>query len=210
LFDRIAVVYFCTGIAEQLAPLEIARENVSLLGELGRGQFGTVLEASAVNLPGGTGKPQAVAVKFLQESMSTNDKHAFMQEAVSASRLHHSNVVQLLAVCFESQPCFLVFEFMPNGDLKAFLQACAPSKLSSSNLAATSTLSAVHLLKLAQDVSAGFSYLASLKVVHRDVAARNVLLGRDFTAKLGDFGLARQLYQSEVSVVLCGHVGSLL
>ena len=45
-----------------------------------------------------------------------------------------------------------------------------------------------HLERIAVDCSAGFEYLASLKYVHRDMAARNVVLSATCVAKIGDFG----------------------
>jgi serine/threonine protein kinase len=47
-----------------------------------------------------------------------------------------------------------------------------------------------HLERMAVDCSAGFEYLASLKYVHRDIAARNVVLSATCVAKIGDFGMA--------------------
>ncbi len=45
-----------------------------------------------------------------------------------------------------------------------------------------------HLLSLALDTAKGFAYLQEQKYVHRDLACRNVLVGGDFVAKIGDFG----------------------
>ena len=181
------------------------RENISLLDELGRGQFGTVMEGSAVNLPNSNGRTTRVAVKFLKETITDNERKIFMKEAINASRLDHDNVLKLLAVCFDSEPCFLVFEFMSNGDLKTYLRMCENfhqirTMTSSTSLSSPDVplLTTVHMLKFARDASCGLAYLSSLKFVHRDIAARNVLLDHNFVAKLGDFGMARQLYQSEV------------
>ncbi|CAL8100410.1 unnamed protein product [Orchesella dallaii] len=50
------------------------------------------------------------------------------------------------------------------------------------------------LLQWSYEIACGMEFLASKKVIHGDLAARNVFLTRDFTAKIGDFGLSRQLY----------------
>jgi serine/threonine protein kinase len=51
-------------------------------------------------------------------------------------------------------------------------------------------------LQLACDCAEGLAYLASRKFVHRDVAARNVLLGSEKRAKISDFGMSREIVDS--------------
>ena len=58
-------------------------------------------------------------------------------------------------------------------------------------------LSFDHLLLLCRDVTNGFSYLTNVGFVHRDLGARNVLLNEEFVAKIGDFGMARNLYNTK-------------
>lgn len=47
------------------------------------------------------------------------------------------------------------------------------------------------LIDMGTQVADGMSYLEEQKSIHRDLAARNVLVGEDYTCKVGDFGLAR-------------------
>ena len=158
--------------------LEIARENLSLIREIGSGEFGVVMEASAVNLPDGSGGVSIVAVKLMQEGGETTNS-SFRQEAIRLAPLKHENVVSLLAVVLTSDPLMIVLEYMAVGDLKAFLRRVKGS----------GSMNIQHLMKLSLDVSRGFQYLQKMKFVHRDIAARNVLLSGTYAAKISDFGL---------------------
>ena len=141
------------------------------------------MEASAVNLPGSSGVI-TVAVKLLKVKSGGSSARDFVKEAKRLQALTHDNVVRMLGVCFSSDPMMIVLEHMANGDLKAFLRTHA----------STNIITNQNMMKIAIDCSSGFAYLQAHKFVHRDIAARNVLLTEHFVAKIGDFGMARQLY----------------
>ena len=50
---------------------------------------------------------------------------------------------------------------------------------------------------MAVQISAGMKYLASLSFVHRDLAARNCLVGASDEIRIADFGMSRNMYQSD-------------
>lgn len=56
-------------------------------------------------------------------------------------------------------------------------------------------MTTLDLLKWSYESCCGLELLEQKKVVHGDIAARNVLIGPDKVAKISDFGLARKLYQ---------------
>ena len=173
----------------ELPELETARESLSMIREIGQGEFGVVMEASAAGMRDTT-RVQKVAVKMLKDT-SGPAIQSFVKEAQRLRPLAHANVIRLLAVCFSSEPLLIVLEYMELGDLKSVLR-----KLQ--DLPDGGGLASVHFLKLSGDVACGFEYLQGIKYIHRDLAARNVLLNKAFTAKIGDFGMARRMNNSEV------------
>ena len=81
------------------------------------------------------------------------------------------------------------------GDLKEFVRKARPSE---TNLIPGLTLD--QLLDICTQLSSGMAYLACLRFVHRDVAARNCLVGGSddkLIAKIADFGMAKDVYQND-------------
>ena len=172
---------FIISIAASSSPmysLELPRESLTMSRELGQGEFGVVMEASAVNI-GKSNRTITVAVKMLKAKSSVTTSASFVDEAERTKDLDHANVVKLLGVVFRSEPLLIVLEYMENGDLKTYLRHFKDEGF----------MTVGHLLRLSIDATSGFRYLQEKRYVHRDLAARNVLLDDKFTAKIGDFGL---------------------
>ena len=53
------------------------------------------------------------------------------------------------------------------------------------------------ILKMAIEIADGMSYLTDKKFVHRDLAARNCMVAEDLTVKIGDFGMTRDIYETD-------------
>uniref|UniRef100_A0A4W5QBU3 Tyrosine-protein kinase receptor n=2 Tax=Hucho hucho TaxID=62062 RepID=A0A4W5QBU3_9TELE len=171
---------------------EVPRRNISLTRGLGHGAFGEVYEGMAVGIPGES-SPMQVAVKTLPEVCSEQDELDFLMEALIISKFSHQNIVRCIGVSLQALPRFILLELMAGGDLKSFLRETRP------RLEHPSSLSMVDLLNVAREIAQGCQYLEENQFIHRDIAARNCLLttkGQGRVAKIGDFGMARDIYRA--------------
>ncbi|CAI0426614.1 unnamed protein product, partial [Linum tenue] len=109
------------------------------------------------------------------------------------SRIRHQNLVCLEGFCYESKQQILVYEYLPGGSLADYLYGI--QKVS---------LSWIRRLKIAVDAAKGLEYLhngSDPRIIHRDVKCSNILLDKDMNARVCDFGLSKQLVQSDASHV---------
>ncbi|KAG8142062.1 hypothetical protein E2320_006693 [Naja naja] len=137
-----------------------------------------------------------VAVKMLRADVTKTARNDFLKEIKIMSRLNDPNIIRLLGVCVKDDPLCMITEYMENGDLHQFLlQRQSRSTFTrSSNIPCVSNL---HLLLMATQIASGMKYLASLNFVHRDLATRNCLVGNNYTIKIADFGMSRNLYSGD-------------
>lgn len=109
------------------------------------------------------------------------------------SKFSHQNIVRCVGLSFQAAPRLILLELMSGGDMKSFLRHSRPHP------GQLSPLTMQDLLQLAQDIAQGCHYLEENHFIHRDIAARNCLLscsGDSRVAKIGDFGMARDIYQA--------------
>ncbi|XP_063764597.1 tyrosine-protein kinase receptor isoform X2 [Eleginops maclovinus] len=185
--------YCFAGKAASLNELkEVPRKNITLLRALGHGAFGEVYEGQVLGISGDNG-PMQVAIKTLPEICSEQDEMDFLMEALIMSKFSHDNIVRCIGVSLNILPRFILLELMTGGDMKSFLRQNRP------RAGQTSYLTMRELLQMARDIAFGCRYLEENHFIHRDIAARNCLLtcpGPDRVAKIGDFGMARDIYRA--------------
>ena len=191
-------------LAQSEAPLEVTNDNIIEIRKLGTGQFGNVILARTKNLSlldlklSETNSDRnysiLVAVKKLKTNAESGLFEAFEKEVKFMSRLNHDNVVRLLGVNWKDE-CFIMMEYMENGDLNQFLQKLTLVPDTVVGLREME-ITPVILLYLGVQIASGMHYLASRRFVHRDLATRNCLVGKDFVVKISDFGMSRRLYES--------------
>ncbi|XP_009126677.2 receptor-like protein kinase At5g59670 isoform X1 [Brassica rapa] len=164
---------------------------------LGKGGFGMVYHGSING-------SQQVAVKLLSQS-STQGYKEFKAEVDLLLRVHHTNLVTLVGYCYEGDHLALIYEFLPNGDLKQHLSGKGGRPIINWRIR----------LQIALEAALGLEYLhigCTPPMVHRDVKTANILLDENFKTKLADFGLSRSFQggcESQDSTVIAGTCGYL-
>lgn len=160
-----------------------------LYDAIGSGGMGSV---HLGRLFGSGGFRRIVAVKTLHPQFASDVDFvsAFLDEARLASRIHHPNVVAPLDVVSEGGEVFLVLEHVVGVSLATLAhRAGARGAPIPPRIAATVLVDVLHGLEAAHDAVGDDG--APLGLVHRDVSPQNVLVGRDGTARLLDFGIAK-------------------
>jgi hypothetical protein len=186
-------------------PFEVSSDNIKVMEALRIGQFGEVVLATTNGLSLKDMRLSKieesrdisihVAVKKLKPQLPQIEQEDFNQETKFMSCLKHPNVVRLLGVCYYD-PAFIMMEYMEEGDLSQFLQRYSEivSIITCANN--TSQITTSTLVFIASQIASAMKYLAAHNYIHRDLATRNCLVGGNFTIKLADFGMSRNLYES--------------
>ncbi|XP_058474648.1 focal adhesion kinase 1-like isoform X2 [Solea solea] len=159
---------------------EIQRDRIELGRCIGEGQFGDVHQG-VYNSPDKPALP--VAIKTCKNCTSDSVREKFLQEALTMRQFDHPHIVKLIGVITEN-PVWIIMELCTLGELRSFLQVRKYN------------LDLATLILFAYQLSTALAYLESKRFVHRDIAARNVLVSSVDCVMLGDFGLSRYMEDS--------------
>src|SRR6266568_2651703 len=158
--------------------LEVLGGRYQLQGSIGRGGMATIYRGRDMRMD------HVVAIKVLRELYNTEPKFVkrFEREAKAASALHHPNIVQVFDYGQTDGNYYLVMELVEGTDLRRYLRS-------------RGVLDSKRAIIIAHDVALGLGAAHRRVIVHRDVKPQNILVGRDGSIKLTDFGIA-SVYQN--------------
>ncbi|MBA0662545.1 hypothetical protein Goklo_006643 [Gossypium klotzschianum] len=120
-------------------------------------------------------------------------RRAFRDELALFQKIRHPNVVQFLGAVTQSSPMMIVTEYLPKGDLRAFLKR-------------KGALKPMTALRFVLDIARGMNYLHENKpapIIHRDLEPSNILRDDSGHLKVADFGVSKLLTVKEDKPLTC-------
>lgn len=177
--------------------LRAVTDNFSPTNKIGEGGFGPVYKGKLKD-----GKLAAIKVLSAESQQGINE---FLAEIKAISEIQHENLVKLYGCCVEGRHRVLVYNYMENNSLAETLLGRQKCRIEF-NWPMRS--------KICIGIARGLAFLheeVHPHIVHRDIKASNILLDKDCTPKISDFGLAKLMPPNvtHVSTRVAGTLGYL-
>lgn len=171
------------GPGQRLGRYELLR----LIGE------GGMAQVWAARMEGSRGFQKVVALKTLIPALALDPQfqRMFLDEAHLASKIHHRNVVEIYDLGDASGVLFLVMEWIDGQSMQRLLRPGLRPQPIAPAIAARIVADAAHGLHAAHELRDERG--TPLGIVHRDVCPQNILIDRDGTAKVADFGIVKAI-----------------
>lgn len=145
--------------------------------ELGRGAMGVVYLGKDPKIN------RMVAIKTVRfeevdPDLLEETKRRFFREAEAAGTLNHPNIVTIYDVGEEEDLAYVAMELLEGSDLTPYIKK-------------ESLLPTKELLRIIGNVAEGLAFAHERGIVHRDIKPANIMLLKDGSVKIADFGIAR-------------------
>ncbi|KAM6316744.1 serine/threonine-protein kinase Nek5 [Aegotheles albertisi] len=153
-------------------------DKYEIIKKIGEGSFGKIFLAK-----GKVDNERCVIKEINLTKMPVKEKEASQKEVILLSKMKHGNIVTFYASLQEKNKLYIVMEYCDGGDLMQRIKM-QHGMLFDEN----------QILSWFVQISLGLKHIHDKKILHRDVKAQNIFLSNNGkVAKLGDFGIARQL-----------------
>ena len=143
-----------------------------ILEEIGRGGFGRVYRATDPLMK------CEVAIKVMSNADDPEMLARFRGEATAARKLHHESIVTIYDVGEHQGVPYIVMEYLQGRDLQKIREQ-------------RQTLTLVEKVRILSQVAAGLQVAHENGIIHRDVKPANIMVLKDGSVKIMDFGIAR-------------------
>ena len=158
-------------------------DRYKIIGKIGSGGMANVYLAQDLILE------RQVAVKMMSltfnEDEESDNLRRFQREALSTTELIHPNIVNIYDIGEGERP-YIVMEYVEGTDLKKYIQENHPIPYSK-------------VIKIMSQILSGISYAHRNGVIHRDIKPHNILIDKEGTVKITDFGIAVALSQNSIT-----------
>ncbi|XP_062438488.1 serine/threonine-protein kinase Nek5 [Rhea pennata] len=153
-------------------------DKYEIIKEIGEGSFGKVFLAK-----GRVNNEQCVIKEINLTKMPVKEKEASQKEAILLAKMKHANIVTFYTSLQEKNKLYIVMEYCDGGDLMKRI-----------NMQHGVLFDEDQILNWFVQIALGLKHIHDRKILHRDVKAQNIFLSNNGkVAKLGDFGIAREL-----------------
>ena len=188
-----------TGSNEIFHDQFISNRKIEKGIRIGNGQFGEVFKGKYNGSDGFYDvaiKVPKIVLSARCNPMEVEILKSFYVEAQITLGFNHENVLSCLGISTgPSGEPWMVVEYMRFGDLAEVLRA--NSGVLSLQHSTSPILDIEDLISIGKQIALGMNYLGDQHFTHRDLAARNCLVGEKLQVKISDFGLTRDIYESE-------------
>jgi serine/threonine protein kinase len=176
-------------IPEKLGKYEI-------LSQIGRGSMGIVYEGYDPYADERVAIKVALAESLRDRESGPRYRKMFFNEAHTAGKLKHPNIVEIMDAGVDGDECYIVMELIGGADtIKSY---CRPESL----------LPVDNVVEIVFKCAKALDYAHRQGVIHRDIKPTNILLTRDMDVKIGDFSIAHLATAETTNTMPMGFVGS--